>query len=109
MPLDVVGIDLIAVGNLSAGVGVHLALAAGQRDVDETASVSESLLRTALGSLLLLLLLDLGGLRLDLSCMYQSEPISQLPYSQSSIRRSVKLLLAGNRRTGTSQTVGGKS
>lgn len=54
-------------GNLSSGVRVHLALATSQGDVDETASVSESLLRTALGSLLLLLLLDLRGLRLDLS------------------------------------------
>jgi hypothetical protein len=63
----VVGIDLVAVGNLSTGVGVHLALAASQRDVDETASVRESLLRTALRGLLLLLLLNLGGLRLDLA------------------------------------------
>jgi hypothetical protein len=67
MPPGVVGIDLIAAGDLRAGVGVHLALAAGQCNVDETAGVSESLLRTALRSLLLLLLLDLGGLRLDLA------------------------------------------
>lgn len=73
---------------LGHGSGIaYLALAAGQGDVDETAGVRESLLRTALTirlsirdfvdatmwggdirSLLLLLLLDLGGLRLDLSC-----------------------------------------
>lgn len=46
-----------------------LALAAGHGDVDETASVSESLLGAALRSLLLLLLLDLRGLRLDLACI----------------------------------------
>lgn len=46
-----------------------LALAASHGDVDETASVSESLLGAALRSLLLLLLLDLRGLRLDLACI----------------------------------------
>ena len=53
--------------DLRARVGVHLALATGESNVDETASVCESLLRAALRSLLLLLLLDLGGLRLNLS------------------------------------------
>jgi len=50
---------------LSAGVGVHLSLAAGHSDVDESASVQDPLLGTALGLLRLLLRLDLGGLRLD--------------------------------------------
>lgn len=44
---------------LRAGVGVHLALAAGHDDVYEAAGVCETLLRAALGDLLLLLLLDL--------------------------------------------------
>lgn len=48
-------------------VGVHLSLATGEGDVHETASVRESLLGTALGGLGLLLLLNLGGLRLDLA------------------------------------------
>ena len=52
---------------LGAGVGVHLSLATGEGDVHETASVCESLLGTALGGLGLLLLLNLGGLRLDLA------------------------------------------
>jgi hypothetical protein len=47
------------VGDLGAGVGVHLALAAGHDDVHEAAGVCETLLRAALGDLLLLLLLDL--------------------------------------------------
>lgn len=46
-------------GHLSGtGVGVHLALATGQGDVHETASVRQPLLGAALGSLLLLLLLN---------------------------------------------------
>ena len=52
---------------LRAGVGVHLALATGELDVHEAAGVCEPLLCAALGDLLLLLLLDLGGLRLDLA------------------------------------------
>jgi hypothetical protein len=59
-------------GNLRAGVGVHLALATSKSNVDETAGVCKSLLRAALRSLLLLLLLDLGGLRLDLSSTSQT-------------------------------------
>ena len=49
---------------LRGRVGVHLALAAGHDDVHEAAGVGDTLLRTALGDLLLLLLLDLlyGGL-----------------------------------------------
>lgn len=46
---------------LRGGVGVHLALAAGHDDVHEAAGVCETLLRAALGDLLLLLLLDLWG------------------------------------------------
>jgi len=52
---------------LRGWVGVHLSLAAGHGDVDEAASVCDSLLRAALGRLLLLLWLDLWSLRLDLS------------------------------------------
>lgn len=52
-----------------------LALAAGHGDVDETASVNESLLGAALRSLLLLLLLDLRGLRLDLACIADSSDL----------------------------------
>lgn len=52
---------------LRGRVGVHLALAAGHDDVHEAAGVCETLLRAALRDLLLLLLLDLGGLRLDLT------------------------------------------
>jgi hypothetical protein len=52
---------------LSAGVGVHSSLSASQGNVDETAGVLEALESTTLGGLLLLLGLDLGGLRLDLS------------------------------------------
>ena len=44
---------------LRGRVGVHLALAAGHDDVHEAAGVCETLLRAALGDLLLLLLLDL--------------------------------------------------
>jgi hypothetical protein len=40
--------------------GTHLSLATGELDVDETAGVCDSLLGTALRSLLLLLLLDLN-------------------------------------------------
>lgn len=46
-------------GRLRGRVGVHLALAAGHDDVHEAAGVCETLLRAALGDLLLLLLLDL--------------------------------------------------
>ena len=46
---------------------MYLSLSTSHGDVNETASVCDSLLRAALGGLLLLLLLDLGGLRLDLS------------------------------------------
>lgn len=53
--------------SLRGGVGVHLALAAGHDDVYEAAGVGDALLRAALGDLLLLLLLDLGSLRLDLT------------------------------------------
>jgi len=52
---------------LRARVGVHLALATSQGDVNEAADVKESLLGTALDDLGLLLRLNLGGLRLDLS------------------------------------------
>ena len=45
----------------------YLSLATGHGDVHETAGVSDSLLRAALWSLLLLLLLNLWSLRLDLS------------------------------------------
>ena len=44
---------------LRSRVGVHLPLATGHGDVDETAGVCDSLLRAALGRLLLLLWLDL--------------------------------------------------
>lgn len=40
----------------------YLALASGEGDVDETAGVCESLLRAALGGLLLLLGLNLGAI-----------------------------------------------
>lgn len=49
----------VVVCRLRGRVGVHLALAAGHDDVHEAASVCETLLRAALGDLLLLLLLDL--------------------------------------------------
>jgi len=52
---------------LCSGVGVHLPLASGEGDVNESASVLYSLLRTALRGLLLLLRLNLWCLRLDLS------------------------------------------
>lgn len=45
----------------------YLPLATGEGDVDEAASVQEPLPRAALGDLLLLLGLNLGGLRLDLA------------------------------------------
>ena len=48
-----------SVCRLRGRVGVHLALAAGHDDVHEAAGVCETLLRAALGDLLLLLLLDL--------------------------------------------------
>lgn len=49
----------------------HLPLAArSEGDVDETASVLLALVGAALGALGLLLLLDLGGLRLDLACYF---------------------------------------
>ena len=47
---------------LRSRVGVHLPLATGEGDVDETASVCDSLLGAALGRLLLLLRLDLFGI-----------------------------------------------
>lgn len=47
------------VGSLRGRVGVHLALAAGHDDVHEALGVGDTLLRAALGDLLLLLLLDL--------------------------------------------------
>lgn len=46
-------------GRLRGWVGVHLSLAAGHGDIDEAAGVRDSLLGAALGSLLLLLWLDL--------------------------------------------------
>lgn len=49
----------VVVCRLRGRVGVHLALAAGHDDVHEAAGVCETLLRAALGDLLLLLLLDL--------------------------------------------------
>jgi hypothetical protein len=52
---------------LRAGVGVHLSLATGEGNVDESTGVLEALESTALGDLGLLLLLDLGSLRLDLA------------------------------------------
>jgi len=52
---------------LRGRVGVHLSLATGHGDVHETASVLDSLLCAALGGLLLLLRLNLGSLRLDLT------------------------------------------
>jgi hypothetical protein len=51
----------LAETRLSAGVGVHLSLAASEGNVDETASVLDALLRTTLGGLLLLLRLNLFG------------------------------------------------
>lgn len=45
----------------------YLALATSEGDIDETTSVLKSLLGTTLWSLLLLLWLNLWGLRLDLS------------------------------------------
>merc|ERR1712093_840418 len=47
--------------------GVHLPLATSEGNVHETAGVCDSLLRAALGGLLLLLWLNLWSLRLDLS------------------------------------------
>jgi len=52
---------------LCSRVGVHLSLAASHGDVNKSSSVGYSLLGTSLGGLLLLLRLDLGSLRLDLS------------------------------------------
>jgi len=53
--------------NLGGRVGVHLPLSTSHRDVHESSSVCYSLLRAALGGLLLLLRLNLWCLRLDLS------------------------------------------
>jgi len=51
---------------LLLGVGVHSSLATRKcGNVDETTVVEDPLLCAALGSLLLLLLVDFGGLRLD--------------------------------------------
>lgn len=55
------------VRSLRAGVGVHLALATGHGDVDETTGVDDPLAGTALRSLGLLLLVDLGSGGLDLT------------------------------------------
>ena len=52
---------------LRGRVGVHLSLATSHGDVHETAGVRDSLLCAALGGLLLLLGLNLGSLRLDLT------------------------------------------
>lgn len=71
-------------------VVTDLALAASHGDVDEAASVSESLLGAALRSLLLLLLLDLRGLRLDLACIANSSD-----WCFSSFARSVSVLMFG--------------
>lgn len=59
-------------------------------------------------SLLLLLLLDLGGLRLDLACVYRSEPVPTYRLTPLSHRGSLLRSLAWRRHTGTGQTVGGK-
>lgn len=52
----------------SGGLSSYLALATGLGDVHEAAGVDYPLAGAALGDLGLLLLLDLGGLRLDLTC-----------------------------------------
>lgn len=52
----------------------YLALATRSKgDVDEATSVEDALVGAALGDLGLLLLLDLGGLRLDLTCNTESQ------------------------------------
>ena len=53
--------------NLLAGVGVHLALATGHGNVDETAGVKNTLVGATLRVLLLLLGLDLRSGSLDLT------------------------------------------
>lgn len=62
--------ELFGEGRLRGRVGVHLALAASHDDVHEAAGVGDTLLRAALGDLLLLLLLDLlcGGLVITALC-----------------------------------------
>lgn len=56
----------ICLTGLSDRVGVHLSLATGGGgNVDESSNELSPLLRSSLRSLGLLLLLDLGGLRLD--------------------------------------------
>jgi hypothetical protein len=60
----------------------YLALATGSKgDVDEATSVKDTLVGAALGDLGLLLLLDLGGLRLDLTCSTKT-PINNPRESQ---------------------------
>lgn len=59
-------------GDLRGRVGVHLALAAGHDDVHEAAGVCETLLRAALGDLLLLLLLDLCARATSAICVLQA-------------------------------------
>jgi hypothetical protein len=63
-------------------------------------------------SLLLLLLLDLGGLRLDLACVHRSEPARNQPKARVSHRQSPHRSLyqsrVGRRHTGTRQTAGHK-
>jgi len=51
----------------SSATRAHLSLATGHRNVHEAAGICDSLLRATLWCLLLLLLLNLWGLRLDLS------------------------------------------
>ena len=65
----------------------HLPLAAGsERDVDEAASVLLALVGAALGALGLLLLLDLGGLRLDLACDFTHPSVRCLPSLPIAVR-----------------------
>ena len=52
---------------LCGRVWVHLPLSTGQRDINKSSGVLQALLGATLGGLLLLLRLDLGGLRLDFS------------------------------------------
>jgi hypothetical protein len=64
-----------------SGNASHLPLAAGSEgNVDEAASVLLALVGAALGALGLLLLLDLGGLRLDLACSFEHSSATVFPF-----------------------------
>lgn len=81
---------------LRSRVGVHLPLATGHGDVHETAGVRDSLLRAALGGLLLLLGLDLWGVALainiyELAILSNSSATAGLCHRSCRLRRTEKV------------------